>query len=200
MTGTETIRIGVVSDTHIPDRVNELHPDLISGLREHRVELILHAGDLSTWRVVEQLEQIAPVKAVSGNRDFLLGNKLNRMERFTINGVQIVLTHGHLNFLTYWYDKMQYMVGGYKIGRYLQRLSSAFPTDRVIVFGHSHHAENRWYNGQLFFNPGSASTGDFWERKTSYGILEIDPQGEIRSWILPLDSAQLVHGRWKNNH
>lgn len=193
---TDSYKIGVVSDTHIPDRVDELHPDLILGLQQHAVNLILHAGDLSTWAVVEQLEKIAPVKAVSGNRDFLISAKLNRVERFTIHDVPIVLTHGHLNFLTYWHDKMQYLVTGYQIERYLQRLSSAFPQDRVIIFGHSHHAENRWVNGQLFFNPGSASTGDFWERKISYGIIEISADGEIKSELIPLDSTRLVHRRW----
>ncbi len=196
MTAASTIRIGVIADTHIPDRVKTLHPDLLDELRDHHVDLILHAGDLSSWSVIEELEKVGPVKAVSGNRDFLLGSRLNRVEQMEINGVRIVLTHGHLNFLTYWRDKMQYILLGYQQKRYLHRLSSAFPDEKVIIFGHSHHAENLWYRGQLFFNPGSVSMGDFWERSISYGILEIDGKGGIKSEIHPLNSAVVHHRTW----
>lgn len=189
-------RIGVVSDTHIPDRVAALHPRLLDELRRARVDLILHAGDLSTWSVVEELEKIAPVKAVAGNRDFLLGSKLERVEHLQINGVPIVLTHGHLNFLTYWQDKAQYMLLGYKRDRYLERLSTAFPAEKIIIFGHSHHAENLWHNGQLFFNPGSVSVGDIWKRQISYGIIEISADGGVKSEIHPLDGASLRQRRW----
>ena len=54
--------IGVVSDTHgfYDPRV----PPLLQG-----VEHILHAGDIGTGRIIEQLSEIAPVTAVRGNND-----------------------------------------------------------------------------------------------------------------------------------
>ena len=54
--------IGVVSDTHgfYDPRV----PPLLQG-----VEHILHAGDIGTGQIIEQLSEIAPVTAVRGNND-----------------------------------------------------------------------------------------------------------------------------------
>src|SRR5512133_650420 len=108
------MKIGVVSDTHVPDRAVTLHPALLGELRRNAVDLIVHAGDISTAGVLQEMETIAPVKAVSGNRDLLFGGKLDKTISFEVNGVGVVLTHGHLNFLTYWWDKVQYMSTGYK--------------------------------------------------------------------------------------
>ena len=58
-------RIGVISDTHIPKRAARV-PDAALRLFED-VELILHAGDLSSLAVVDQLVAYAPVEAVQGN-------------------------------------------------------------------------------------------------------------------------------------
>ena len=56
------VRIGVIADTH--GRFD-------STVRRHckGVDHILHAGDIGDRSVIEQLEQIAPVTAVSGNID-----------------------------------------------------------------------------------------------------------------------------------
>ena len=58
-------RIGVISDTHIPKKGPRV-PD--AALRHFAdVELILHAGDLSSLAVLDQLSAYAPVEAVQGN-------------------------------------------------------------------------------------------------------------------------------------
>jgi len=56
------IRIGVLADTH-----GQFDP----AIRRHfrGVNHILHAGDIGDRSVIEHLEQIAPVTAVSGNAD-----------------------------------------------------------------------------------------------------------------------------------
>ena len=61
------MRIGIVSDTHIP----EAGPELPSQLREAfgGCELILHCGDLHDLSVVDHLEQFAPTLAARGNGD-----------------------------------------------------------------------------------------------------------------------------------
>ena len=63
------IRLGVISDTHIPDRARRLNERVIPVFREAGVSAILHAGDVSTPRVLKQLEEVAPVYATRGNRD-----------------------------------------------------------------------------------------------------------------------------------
>ena len=62
MNQRSAIRIGVIADTH-----GLFDP----AIRRHfrGVDHILHAGDIGDRSVIEQLEQIAPVTAVSGNVD-----------------------------------------------------------------------------------------------------------------------------------
>ncbi len=63
------LKIAVVSDTHIPARLQTL-PGIVY---EHcsDVDLILHSGDLEDVSVLRDLERLAPVKAVKGNMDRL---------------------------------------------------------------------------------------------------------------------------------
>ena len=57
-----SIKIGILSDTH-----DLLRPEVIEVLQG--CDTILHAGDISSQRILDQLEQIAPVKVVRGNND-----------------------------------------------------------------------------------------------------------------------------------
>ena len=191
------MKIGVVSDSHIPDRAAALHPELLGELQRSNLDLILHGGDISTPGVLKDLAKIAPVKAVMGNRDWLFAGQLERTIEFEIEGVKIVLTHGHLNFLTYWWDKMHYLFNGYKRDRIVQRLSTAFPKADIVVFGHTHRAENFWAGEQLFFNPGSVTVGDIWIRTRSFGIIEIAEDGSFQSQIIPLTGYDLVERKWR---
>ena len=61
------MRIGVLSDTHIPTRARCLPPEIFTVFKN--VELILHAGDLVDPLVLSELETLAPVQAVAGNMD-----------------------------------------------------------------------------------------------------------------------------------
>ena len=67
----ETMLIGLISDTHIPDRRVKL-PEKVLETFEN-VDLILHAGDITSQRVIDELEKSGPVIAVKGNRDRVVG-------------------------------------------------------------------------------------------------------------------------------
>ena len=64
------MRIGVLSDTHVP----EAGPDLPAQAYEALAgsDLILHCGDLHSLEVLDRLDHIAPVIAARGNGDTLL--------------------------------------------------------------------------------------------------------------------------------
>jgi hypothetical protein len=69
------MRIGLISDTHIPTAAKELWPQIYEAFRGsspagRRVDLIMHAGDLMVPQVIDWLEAVAPVMAVWGNGDF----------------------------------------------------------------------------------------------------------------------------------
>ena len=57
--------IGLISDTHIPDRAKELPQNVLDAFND--VDMIIHAGDLTSLDVIEKLEETAPVMAVQGN-------------------------------------------------------------------------------------------------------------------------------------
>ncbi len=163
--------VGIVADTHIPDRAIRLHPALISSMRENEVQLILHAGDISIPRILRELEEIAPVRAVRGNRDVAFGSELPISRQLEINGHKVFLTHGHMDFLSYWLDKFQHAVKGYRSDRYIGRLTQADADASVYVFGHSHSAEEIRMDGKLFFNPGSATFALPPEIRRSWGLM-----------------------------
>lgn len=191
------LRVGVVADTHVPDRVSELHPDLLAALHSAQVQQILHAGDACINRVIDELEQVAPVMVARGNRDWMLRPTPPWSIRLTLGEVRVLLAHGQGNFVSYWIDKFLFVLQGYRFERYRRMVAGDWPEADVLVFGHTHRAENRAVGGRLFFNPGSASFG-FLEghRSPSFGLLHIGPGRAVRGEIIGLNGWRVSQGRW----
>ena len=61
------IRIGLISDTHVPEARKTLWDEVYDALRG--VDLVLHAGDMHDVIVLDWLEDVAPVIGVRGNGD-----------------------------------------------------------------------------------------------------------------------------------
>jgi putative phosphoesterase len=81
--------VGVLSDTH-----GSLHAGVVSLFRTASVELILHAGDVGKYSVLEELEKIAPVVAVRGNID--TNGEVARLPleaRLSKEGVDVYMTY-----------------------------------------------------------------------------------------------------------
>jgi len=151
-------RIGIISDTHIPE-----FPALPEAIWTHfaEVELIIHAGDLSSLSIIDELELLAPVVAVQGNIE----------EEAVVRALPI---------------KRELLVGGLRIGvvhilgNAQNRAKAArqeFPTARCVIFGHSHVPYNQEHDGQLLFNPGSA-TDRRRQPECSLGLLLIDDEAQ----------------------
>lgn len=175
--------LGVLADTHIPDRVPQLDPRVVQVFRQANVSAILHAGDVSVPQVLTELEEIAPVHAVRGNRDIFYLRQLPLQVSLNVEGFSIGLAHGHGTFNRYLIDKLRRAVYGRLVERYLQRLLEAFPQAEVIIFGHLHVPCNFHLEGRLLFNPGSTSYP--WPRNmpATFGLLHLEeskaPRGEI---------------------
>lgn len=196
LNSSKPLRIAVVADTHVPDRVNRVHPKLLDGLQAARVDYIFHCGDLSHRKVLSELNQAAPVFAVRGNRDLMLRNELPVTRFFNVNGVRILLTHGHLNPAVYWKDKIANFLHGYELARYVSRLSRIDPAVKIYIYGHTHHPENTWVEGKLFFNPGGSSVGIAPDYLLSYGLIQVNPDGGIEQKIVRLTGAVVKLRRW----
>ena len=181
------LTLGVVADTHVPDRVRRIEPKVLSILWEARVAAILHAGDISSPAVLHQLGSIAPVHAVQGNRDVWRLSHLPMRLSLAFEGVNIGLTHGHGSLTSYFTQKLSYFIKGYQFSRFQERLCKEFPSARVIVFGHTHRSENTWSGDVLIFNPGPASKFRLGVIPPSIGLLHIKDGGGVFGEIVPFD-------------
>jgi len=88
------MRVGIISDTHVYDRAGGLPAKVLEVFRSSGVELILHAGDLTSMDVVDALEEVAEVVAVQGNMDPYYGTSLPERRRLSLGGHRVLLFHG----------------------------------------------------------------------------------------------------------
>jgi uncharacterized protein len=147
------VRIALIADTHIPTRLARLPGSLLDRLAQ--VDAVLHAGDIVTHDVLDELSAIAPTTAVPGNMDPPeLSQRLNPRELLSLEGWTIGLHHGHqpheiqLQYITSSYDAPEMDV-------FFQQMHMQLPGAQIIVFGHFHRPLIRWWHEILFINPGS---------------------------------------------
>jgi len=159
------MKIGVISDTHMPCKARELPGELVSVLKG--CDLILHAGDLTEPYVLDELRKISRVEAVSGNMD-------SRKVRSVLSDKKILMLSGKKICLMHGYGNPNALVGVLKTEFFGEGPD-------IIVFGHSHVPMNEYIEGVLFFNPGSA-TDTIFAPYRSYGIIEIT-KDEIKAEI-----------------
>jgi putative phosphoesterase len=181
------ITLGVLSDTHIPDRMPALKPKIIQVFQQAGVAAILHAGDVTIPRVLTELEQVAPVYAVRGNQDIFYLRHLPLQVRLNFNGVSIGMAHGHGTFTRYMIDRILRSIQGVYYTKYLGRMQQTFPDADVIVFGHLHVVYNFRLDGKLLFNPGSTSSPALESAPCTFGLLHLEPGKEPRAEIIELD-------------
>jgi hypothetical protein len=175
------MRIGLISDTHIPVAAKELWPQVYEALRG--VDLIMHGGDLMIPDVIDWLEEIAPVMAVQGNGDYLgwersiapQDPRLSEAKVLAVDSLRIGLVHDlqmpdapPLRTLE---GQMKHYFGG--------------PVN-VIVRGSTHAAEITSVRGVLIVNPGSTAFPNHQSaRLGTVGFLEVEG-GRVRPSILQL--------------
>jgi hypothetical protein len=129
--------IGLISDTH-----GLVRPEVFEALQG--VSQILHAGDVGPADVLTELGTIAPIRAVYGNTD--APGRPDLVERIeeVIDGVRIVVTHGH------------------ELGSPTPpKLVGAYPSADVIVYGHTHQQLVTKAARRVVVNPGAAGPRRF---------------------------------------
>jgi putative phosphoesterase len=131
--------IAILADTHLPRGQRRLPAPCLARLRA--ADLILHAGDISIARVLDELSALGPaVLAVHGNVDEpALRERLPAELEVELDGVSLAMTHD----------------AGPAKGR-IARLRRRFPRADAVVFGHSHiPLHEAADDGFQIFNPGS---------------------------------------------
>ena len=149
-------KIVIIADTHVGDRTKALEPALLSAIRAEKPDQIFHAGDVCKRKVIDALEEIAPTLAVQGNRDWFLGYKLPKDCQLTINGLKVVLAHGHFS-IWHWFWNYVHLFYTRKLNDHLfyqRKLAKLYPDADIIIYGHLHYPYDEIMDGKRFLNPG----------------------------------------------
>jgi len=147
--------IGVISDTHIPERADKIPKSVFEAFND--VEMILHAGDIVSMNVLQELENLAPTLCVQGNMDRMYGLKLPKQEVIEVNGIKIGLNHGEVYPRG---DTQQLKYIGMEMGV------------EVLITGHTHTSFIKELDKMLLLNPGSPTV----PRMSDPSIMLVDVQ------------------------
>jgi len=162
------MRVAVLADTHAPRRWRCCPPAVAAQLPG--AELILHAGDVCTAAVLDELAGYAPVRVVRGNNDGpdVAAWGARDARHLDLAGLSVAMVHD----------------AGPAAGR-PDRLRRRFPAAQLVVFGHSHIPLDHAADGQRIFNPGSPTDRRRQPRGTM-GILHIEHGELVSASIVPV--------------
>ena len=144
------MRVAVLSDTHSPRFWKRCPPPVAAHITG--ADLILHAGDVCTADVLDELATYAPVQVVLGNNDRADVAAWGAPEtlELELEGLRVAMVHD----------------SGPAAGR-VARLRRRFPGADLVVFGHSHIPMDRSEDALRIFNPGSPTD----RRRPPYGTV-----------------------------
>lgn len=154
------MKIAVISDTH--DNIWKLE-ELVQGLGE--VDVLIHCGDLCSPFMVRKLAEYVktiPVHIIWGNND---GDKLALLEA----GVEAPNFTFHEDFTRLKIDGLLVGVTHY---RDIAVELSINETYDLILFGHTHEAEEKQMRKSLLVNPGEVMG---LMGRSTYAVIETKP-------------------------
>ena len=168
------MRIGLISDTHMPGSLQELWPQAMVAFQD--VDCILHAGDLHTIDIVDQLSELAPTYVSRGNGDAgLADDRIQDSWLFEFAGISIGMIHRLLS---------PARKSAKDIFLYVDKHFEHRP--RVLVYGHTHLEGMHQVEELLCINPGSPTLPRNQSlRLGTIGMLEIQEE-VVTSAILQL--------------
>ena len=144
------MRIGLISDTHLPSSIREPWPEVAKAFSQ--VDLILHAGDIVTPRILDWLENIAPVIAALGNNDFEMDDpRVKPVQELDIEGWRVGLIHD--------------VTSGVQFKGQVD----------IVINGHTHYERLTQHDLVVHVNPGSATLPHHQStRLGTVGIMNVD--------------------------
>ena len=125
---TGSFSIGVISDTH-----GLLRPGAVDAF--DGVDLIIHAGDVGDFMIIDELGAAAPVVTVRGNMD-------SGSRAYDLNRTEIVEKNGMLFYVLHDISRLD--------------LDPALSGIKAVISGHTHAPSISRHKGVLYLNPGSA--------------------------------------------
>jgi uncharacterized protein len=156
-TNSPEIRVGLISDTHIPLVMETLPENVFTALQGS--DVILHAGDVGDLWVLDELSQIAPVIAVHGNDESREAEEaLPFLQTVSIAGHRIVITHGHypdpaeemaMRSDNTWESKLD------RLADFARQHGAS-----IVITGHTHIPMHICWDGVTIINPGTPLYGN----------------------------------------
>lgn len=165
------MRIGIVSDTHLPNLIrclDELGPEPARFFSS--VDLILHSGDLTSPMVLDWLERFAPVVCTTGNNDPIVDARCQELHVMEVHGWRLGMVHS--------------LRRGFRPIAELQQL---FPTPvEIMIAGDTHQERLEYRDGVVVLNSGSPTFPQHKDlRLGTVGLLELGPK-RLRAEIILL--------------
>jgi putative phosphoesterase len=163
----ETMKIGVISDTH--NTFDSCSEEFLRPCDE-----VWHAGDFGSVEIADRIAAFKPLRAVYGNIDGgVMRRMYNDINLFEVEGVKVLMTH----------------IGGYPrhyAPKALQHIHMSRP--KLFIAGHSHILKVIYdpVYDMLHINPGAAG---------KYGVHTV--RTAIRFDIEAGEIKNLEIGEWK---
>lgn len=135
-------KIAVISDTH-----GLLREDVKEKIKE--ADYVIHAGDITTLEVYEQVKQLKTSYFVRGNNDTAWAKELPNVLTVTIEGITICIVHNKKD------------------------LPKELNGIDLVIFGHSHQYLKEQKDQVIYLNPGSCGKRRF-HLKLSMAMVTVD--------------------------
>ena len=181
------MRLGLLSDTHLPNRTFGAWDAVLDSLRG--VDLILHAGDIQAPAVLDSLETVAPVVAALGNNDHGIlqhDPRVKPTQVLELEGWRVGLIHD--------------LEPEDRPIQDLMRIHFDRELD-LVVSGHTHWERLALRGGVVHVNPGSPNLPrNYSHRLGVVGIIDLTPDsisarivslGDLPGLVNPCQSLSL---------
>jgi putative phosphoesterase len=181
------MRIGLISDTHLPSLVrslDELGPSVGDALRG--VDLIMHGGDVTSPTVLDWCAQFAPVLVAEGNNDLFRDPRMAEMQFLDVDGFRIGMAH-------------ELRPESRPIPQIIASALNGQEVD-ILIGGDTHVERLEYRDGVLLVNSGSPILPHHLStRLGTVGILEIT-RGRVRAEIIALPHTEGLRNPCKARH
>lgn len=183
-----SLTLGLISDTHLPDRCRALPRTLREAFDQ--VDLILHAGDVGALSVLDELAAIAPVIAVHGNDELAGATEVLASQHVVFAaGRRILLAHGHYPDPAEELNSRRHDDWRPKLARWAGMAREVGAS--VVVYGHTHIPWAVEVDGVWVINPGAIASGGYLQRQVIQTVARLTLDRDAPPDITYIDLATL---------
>jgi uncharacterized protein len=170
------LRLVIVADTH--GHPHAKGPSLIAA---QNPDAILHAGDIGTLAVLEELRTIAPTLVVRGNIDE------RRSDLPDVLALKLMAADGNTGGSSLDLLLLHIGVYGVRLQAEAGRLARQYGS-KIVICGHSHVPFIGRDKGVTIFNPGSIGPRRF-DLPIVFGVFEL-VAGRVQLWHVDCETGE----------